>query len=179
MKTLHFLPAAAIVALSLSHAAPAMATDQLDVSVGLKTLPLLTNKITGQATMAIVFDPANAASKADADAVKALLDAGIDAPGGVKLTGQLVGVGELAKLSAAKIVVVAAGVGKGSYDAIATAVAAAGALSISTDLDCAKAGKCVLGIVSKPNVEIYFSKAAADAAHVGFAPAFTMLAKPI
>jgi len=179
MYKLRILSAVAALSVGLGQATPAKATDQLDVSVGLKTFPLLTNKITGQATMAIVFDPANAASKSDADAVKAVLDAGIEAPGGAKLVAQLVPVADIAKASGAKVILLAAGTGKGAYDAVANSAAASGALSISTDLDCAKAGKCVLGIVSKPNVEIFYSKAAADAAHVGFAAAFTMLAKPI
>src|SRR5208337_1593410 len=59
-----------VACLSLA-AAPARATDQKDLAIGLKTLPLMENKITGAAVAAIVFDPANAASKADADAIKA------------------------------------------------------------------------------------------------------------
>jgi hypothetical protein len=160
-------------------AASAMATDQLDVSVGLKTLPLLTPKITGPATVAIVFDPSNAESKADADAIKAVIDGGLEAPGGVKLVALMVAVGEIGKVSGAKIAILTRGAGKSAFDGLATAATAAGVLSMSTDLDCVKASKCVLGIQSKPSVDIYFSKAAADAAKLVFSPAFAMLAKQI
>jgi len=163
----------------MAAARQADATDQTDLSIGLKSLPLLTTKIASPATLAIVFDPASPDSKADADGLKSFVDAGLEGPGGVKLVSLMVGIGELAKLSSAKIVVLAKGVNKSAFDAISTAASAAGALSFSADLDCVKSNKCVLGIVSKPSVEIYFSRAAADAAKVGFSPAFAMLAKPI
>jgi len=177
MRMTNILAATAFVVAASGCWQEAKATDQLDITVGLKTLPLLANKIASPAPVGIVFDPANGASKADADAIKAAIDGGLEGPGGVKLTGQMVAVSDLGKLSGAKIVILAAGVGKGSFDAIATA--SSGALTLSTDLDCVKSNKCVLGIVSKPAVEIYFSKAAADAAHIGFAAAFAMLAKPV
>jgi hypothetical protein len=156
-----------------------MATDRLDLSVGLKTLPLLTNKILGPAIVAIVFDPASAESMADADAIKGSFDEGLGGPGSVALNGVLTSASDLGAIDRAKIIVVAKGVGQSALDAVAAAADATGALSISTDLDCVKAQKCVLGIISKPNVEIYISRRAAEAAKVEFAPAFTMLARPI
>jgi hypothetical protein len=156
-----------------------MATDQLDLKVGLKVLPLLTNKITGAATAAIVYDPANADSKAEADSIKAIIDGGIEAPGGIKLTSLLVGVGELGKLSGAKIAFLAQGISSANLDAVNKAASDAGVLTMSTDLDYVKANKCVLGVVSKPSVQIYYSKAAADAGKIGFAQAFTMLVTQI
>jgi hypothetical protein len=156
----------------------AQAADKADLTVGLKTLPLLINKITGSATMAVIYDPANPASKTEADEIKGILDGGIDAPGGVKITGALVPVSELGKLSDAKLAYVTGGL-KSSFDAIASAAASSGVLTMSTDLDCVKSNKCVLGIVSKPSVDIFYSKAAADTGKVGFAQAFMMLAKQI
>ncbi|MFA6280009.1 MAG: hypothetical protein WC612_04365 [Bdellovibrionales bacterium] len=171
------LVCAGFFALVCGMAAPAQAVDQADLMVALKTTPLLTNKLSGSAVMAVVFDPADAASKAEADSLKALLDAGIDAPGGVKITGMMVPVAEVgSKLSSAKLAFIT----KGACTApVSTAANAAGVLSMSTDLDCVKGNKCILGIVTKPSVEIYYSKTAADAAKVGFAQAFTMLVKQI
>jgi hypothetical protein len=154
----------------------AHATDQTDLTVGLKTLPLLNNKITGTAVAAVVFDPANAESKADADAIKAVIDGGLEAPGGVKLTSLMVPVSEIAKISGAKIAFVTKAA---CTDATSAAAASGGVLTISTDIDCVKAGKSILGVVSKPSVEIYYSKAAGDAAKVGFSQAFSMLAKQV
>lgn len=160
-------------------AAPAFAaTDKDDLAVGVKTMPLLEKKIQGNATVAVVFNPADAGSKSEADAIKGIFDAGLEAPGGVKLSGSLVPVSDLGKISGSRIVVLTGGL-KSSFDAIAAAVNGAGALSLSTDLDCVRSNKCILGVVSKPSVEIYFSSKAAADANVSFAPAFTMLVKKI
>ena len=169
---------AAVVAVTVSFSAmSAHATEQKDLAVGLKTLPLLTNKLSGTAVAAVVFDPANPASKSDADAIKAALDGGMKA-GDVAISGVLVPVSDLSKLASAKIAFVAQGTSS-SFDKIASAASSNGVLTISTDLDCVKGGKCVLGVVSSPSVEIYYNKAAGDAAKVTFSPAFTMLVKQI
>jgi hypothetical protein len=42
-----------------------------------------------------------------------------------------------------------------------------------------KSGKCVLGIISKPRVEILYNEAAAEAAHISFAATFLMLVQRI
>lgn len=154
------------------------ATDKDDLAVGVKTLPLLVKKIEGSADVAIVFNPSDATSKSEADGIKSAFDAGIAAPGGVKLTGVLVPVSDLGKIASTKIVVLTGGL-KANFDAIASAVSGAGALSLSTDMDCVKSDKCILGVVSKPSVEIYYSEKAAEAAKVSFTPAFTMLVKKI
>jgi len=154
------------------------ATDQADLSVGMKTLPLLTTKITGVATLAIVYDPDNPTSKEEADGIKAVLDSGFEAPGDLKLIGALVPVGNLGKMARSRIAILTGGL-SAYYDAISAAAENNSILTMSTDLNCVKSNKCVLGIASKPRVEIYFSKAAADAAKISFAEAFTMLVKLI
>lgn len=160
------------------HPVSAAATDRLDMSVGMKTLPLLTNKISGDVEIAIIYDPANLGSRNDADEVKKIIDGGLDMPQGVKISSLMVPVSDLAKLSQAKIAYVTYGL-KGGYDAIGRATSAAGVLTMSTDLECVKANICVLGLVSKPSVDIYYSKDAAAAARISFSSAFTMLVKQI
>ncbi len=152
------------------------ATDALDLSVELKTLPLLTNKITGQAVVAIIYNPALSESKTEAESLKATIDAGVEAPGGVKLTAILVSTDNLSKLSEAKIGIVTAG---GCTDAVSAAAATYGVLTMSSDLECVKANRCIIGVVSRPSVEIYLSKSAADAAKIGFSQAFIMIVKQV
>ena len=154
------------------------ATDQVDLSVGMKTLPLLTNKIQGSATVAIVYDPSEPSSKEEAAGIKAILDGDFSAPGDLKLGGLLVPVNELGKMAGSKIAVLTGGLGS-YYDAIGSAATAGDVLTMSTDLGCVQANKCVLGIVSKPHVQIYFSQGAADALHLGFSSAFLMLVHKI
>src|ERR1022692_1097645 len=143
-------------ALVLSATTASAATDQVDLSVGMKTLPLLTNKIQGSATVAIVFDPSEPASKEEALGIKGILDGEFTAPGDLKLSGLLVPVNELGKMAGSKIAVLANGL-SAYYDAIGSAATTGDVLTMSTDLGCVQANKCVLGIVSKPPVQIYFS----------------------
>jgi hypothetical protein len=154
------------------------ATDAEDLSVGIKTLPLLTNKITGTATLAIIFDPTNSASKDEASKIKAILDGGFEAPGDLKLIGILVPVSDLKRLEGSKIAVITSGL-SAYFNSINHAAAANNILTISTDLNCVENNKCILGIISKPHVEIYFSKTAADEAQITFGQAFNMLVKQI
>ncbi len=155
---------------------PALATEQSDIDASLKALPLLINKISGDATMAIVYDPADATSKNDAQAIQSIVQAGVQIPGGGKLSTILVGINELGKLSRAKIAFLTPGI-TSHYDDINTATSAASILTFSTDIDCVKAAKCIIGVVTKPSVIIYYSKPAAEAAKIEFSQNFSMLVK--
>jgi hypothetical protein len=179
MKSIRVPIFACVIVFGLVLAHPAAATNWLDLSVAFKTLPLLTNKITGDATVAVIYDPMYTATKSDAEAIKKIIDDGLEAPGGVKLTAQLMSTTELSKLGGFKIAFLAHGVPAADYNGIYAAADASGALTMSADLDCVRANKCVLGIVSKPSVIIYYSSAAAAAANISFAPAFTMLVNQI
>jgi len=164
----------AFIALSF----PAHAVDKQDLKVGLKTLPLLSKKITGATKVAVIFDPSNAASKGEADTIKSIIDGGLKASGGVTLSSVLVPVSSLGKLKGTKIAFITNGI-KSSHGAIAAAAAKDSVLTISTDLSCVKSKKCILGVVSKPSIEIYYSKSTATSSNLSFSPAFTMLAKQI
>ncbi|MFA4995360.1 MAG: hypothetical protein WC521_08690 [Bdellovibrionales bacterium] len=168
-----------IVSVSSGFSSKAYATDKTDIAVGMKTLSMLNVKPSGIITVAVVYDPTSVASKADADSIKEEIDNGVDVPRGIKLDSVLVSTNELGKLERAKIIFIAKSVAIRNFDAISVAASNAGALSISTDIDCVKANKCVIGIVSKPNVEIYLSTLAAERAKIGFAQVFMMLTKQI
>ncbi len=157
----------------------AHATDQLDISTGLKTLLLMTNRVSGLIAVAVVFDPANPESRMDAENIRSAIDSGNGVPGGLKMTAELVGYTSFLKSTDAKVAFLAKAIPVSSFDTISATAQSSGILTISTDLDCVKSGKCVLGIMSKPRVEIYYSPAAAEAAHINFAPAFIMLAKQV
>jgi hypothetical protein len=157
---------------------PALATTTADVLVGINTLNLLSEKPTGKLVVALVFDPSNFVSMADAQDVMGSFDIDVGAASDMKLSAMLVPVTELGKLSKARVAVVMQGA-QGSMAAIATAANAAHILTMSADLHCVQTGKCILGVLSEPTVEIYYSKQAAEAASVKFAPAFLMLVKQI
>lgn len=144
----------------------------------MKTLPLLNDKITGTATLAIIYDPSNPSSKQEADKIKAILDDNFQAPEDLKLIGVMVPVNDLGKISESKVAVLTGGL-SAYYNAISDAVAGRSILTMSTDLDCVRAGKCILGIVSKPHVEIYYSRPAAESAKVTFGQVFALIVKEI
>src|SRR5258708_943976 len=64
-------------------------TDATDLSVGMKTVPLLNTKLTGTVELAIIFDNANPGSKREAEKIKSILDGGFQALGDLKLIGVL------------------------------------------------------------------------------------------
>jgi hypothetical protein len=179
MKTVYALALIYILTFTLALTCPAYATDQQDLSVALKTLPLLTTKMTSPASVVIVYDPAAPESKQDAEGIKAIIDNGLEAPGDIKLSAQMLSTVDPLKLSGVRIVFMAQGLPARDYDNIASVASAVGALTICTDIDCVRANKCVLGVVSKPRVEVYYSPAAADRSKISFVSAFTMLAKQV
>jgi hypothetical protein len=179
MKTTHHLGAFCVLFFSLLTTCPAWATDQLDLSVALKTLPLLTNKMTSPASVAIIYDSVSPESKADAEAIKSIIDGGMEAPGNLKLKAQLMSTSELLGLAGIQIAFLARGLPVADYNKIGAAAFSAGVLTICTDINCVKENKCVLGVTSKPQVEVYYSPIAAEAAGISFAAAFTMLAKQV
>lgn len=156
----------------------AQATDRTDVLVGLKTLPMLDQAISPPVVVGIVYDPNSATSKADAEAISSVFDGTVKTPDGQRVTGLLIPISELGKLSQVKMTFIAQGVDD-HLDAIAQAASAQNVLTMSTDLKCVRTNKCVLGIVSEPAVEIYFSRAASETSKIGFDSAFTMLIKKV
>jgi hypothetical protein len=148
----------------------------LDLRVGLKTLRLLNNKPSGPLAMLVVFDPDNAASKQEAQSIVKDVGEGFRASADVTVTAVALPVAELGKHEGARLVFVTAGLDRFWADMQRHA---GGMLTLTTDLACVKANRCIVGIVSQPSVDIYFSRAAAEAQKIAFSDAFAMLAKNV
>jgi hypothetical protein len=179
MKLREKILAILVAALCLFSATPCFATNAADLAIGIKILPLLTNKPTSAVHIAVIFDPLNNVSATDTQNIRASMDHDLEMPGGGKFIYETIPITELHRLSNFQIAFLAKGMSMSAYGAIATAASKFGVLTISTDLDCVRNNKCVLGIVSIPTVEIYFSKSAADSSKVSFSAAFLMLVKQI
>jgi hypothetical protein len=161
----------AVILVGLTAGAPCAqaATTAKDVQVILKSIGFLTSKPLGDVKIAVVFDPANTASKADADSIKSLLDA---AKGGsVVPAASLLAISQLSSLDSLAAVV-ADGVSPAGLEALAGVAKAKKILTISTDPTCARTGKCVLSVRSDPKVEILFNGAVSS---VEFLPNFRMM----
>lgn len=158
--------------------ADAFAMDKLDMAIGMKTLPLLNNKISGNIKIAILYDPDKAGSKKEAESIKAIIDGGLNLPGDLSADGTLVPTSHMEKLAGSKIIIVTSDL-EAYYNEINKYAGQYNILTMSTDLNCVYKNKCILGIVSKPRVEIYYSKPAADNAKISFGEAFSALIKTV
>ncbi len=162
----------------LASSFPAAAKENTDVLVGIKTLSMLNRELPSPLVMGIVFDPNNPDSKESADAIKAVLDNGVNTSEGVAVAGRLIPLSEINKLSEVSFAFITKGA-KAHFDTIAQISASNRILTMTTDIDCVRANKCVLGIDSQNVVQIYFSRAASETAKIDFDSAFIMLVKKV
>lgn len=152
-------------------------TSKKDVLVASRALNFISPKPSGTVIAAIIYDPSNAASKADADGLMATIGSSLKA-GKVTLSAKLVEINNLAEVSGAGIAFVTDGLAA-NHGAIANQLSGTGVLAASTDLACVQAGKCALGVSTSPKVEIFVNKAAAGSAGLEFLPAFLMMVKEV
>ncbi|MFZ5610536.1 MAG: hypothetical protein ACOY99_13115 [Pseudomonadota bacterium] len=150
-------------------------TTEKDIQVAARAVAFMENAPSGDTPAAIIYDPANGATKAEAEAIQKAMGAGLKA-GNANLQPKLVAVGSLGDLAGARVAFVTGGLGA-QHGAIFAAAAPKSILTVSTDMSCVDAGKCVVGVMTQPKVEIIVSKAARDASSISFAAAFLMMVK--
>ena len=144
-----------------------------DVQVIVKSLAFLAAKPASPAKMAIVFAPDIPASKAEADRLAGIIGGGFK-EGPLTIEAVLVPVGELEKLDGAAVVFVTDGL-SAYHSVIFDSAKAKRLMMVSTDTSCARSGRCVMSVASRPAVEILVNKQAADQSQVAFRAAFRML----
>lgn len=160
----------AIIAAAFLASAPAQAqTTARDLQVMARAIGFVQGLPRGGVDVAVVAGPG-------ADAVMAALSRGVSA-GGVTLNARLVSASALAR-SGARVIIVPEGQ-TGAHAQIAAAARNLRAVTISTDMTCVRSGRCVVGIVANPRVEIVVSRTAATAARVSFADAFRVMIREI
>jgi hypothetical protein len=163
----------------LLASAPACATDQAQVKAGLKTVLALADKSGPSTLVAVLYDPHDPASQADAEAIVASITSGDAVPPGLKLTAQAMTLSSYSWIAHPKVAFLAQGFPQSAFPEVARISSLNGALTISTDLECVKAHECVLGVKAQPSVQIYYSPAAAEASRISFTPALIMLANQV
>lgn len=167
----------ALAATGLGAQAAAQTTSR-DVEVAARAVAFLASKPTGEQTTAVIYAPGNAESKADADAIVAILAGGVSANKVSLGAAKLVPVGDLSGLAGVQVAFVTRGLGA-QHDGIAKAAASQHLLTVSSDLGCVRAGHCVVGVQGQPSVQILISKQASQATGQSFASAFLMMAKEL
>jgi len=162
------------VSAALGLATPMAAAD-LNLPVATRVISFLQPAPSGAIAAAIIYEPGNAASEAEAASIER---AGPLLVGKGTLRLKRVSVGALGQLAGMRVAFVTAGL-REQEGQIAAAAARQSTLTITSDLVCVQAAHCVVAISSGSHVQITVSRAAAKAAKIQFGSAFLMLVKEI
>ncbi len=161
----------ASILLCIAHVPGVAATlSPKDAAITAKAIGFLDPAPAG-GVVAVAYDGANAASKADADAIAALFAGGL-AEGSNSVTAKPVDAATLGDGSGYIAVIAAQGAGD---DKIMQAAKAHHIPCITAEAGAVQSGQCVMSVQSDPKVEITVNHAAAQATGVSFQSAFRML----
>lgn len=151
----------------------AAATSPKELKIGIHVVDFVTNAPSDRTGFGIVYDSRVHESFEDAQAIMDSLSMpGLKLPAGLKPI--LIDVRDLDETSKLKVLVVADHM-KASYDLLADFGRRTHTLVLSSDLDCVRAGKCTVGIISAPRVEVIVSTQQAQASGIQFSEAFRMM----
>jgi hypothetical protein len=159
----------ALIAAVAVFAASAEATTPRDLQVVARAVGFVNGLPRGVVNVAVVDGPG-------AEAVMSAMAQGVSA-GGITLNPRRVPLNALTA-SGARVIIVPEGQ-SGAHAAIAAAARSMHAVTVSTDMSCVRAGRCVVGVASSPRVEIVVSRAAAAAADISFGQAFRVMIREI
>ena len=152
-------------------------TTNRDIAVAAKVFNFLETSLSGNTPVYIIFDPNNAASSADADAILSAISSSPKA-GKVTMEPQKVEIGNLGSVASPGIIFVAQGMAASHSDIHALA-AQKKLISVSTDIDCVRSGQCVVGVASKPKVQIFVNESASRATDIVFKSAFLLMVETL
>ena len=149
------------------------ATTIKDLKIGVHVIDFVTNTPPGRAGIGIAYDSRNKDSLEDAQQIlEALISPALHLPQGLRPI--LIDIRDLDDGATLRAVVVADRM-KPYYDQLAAFGQRSRTLVLSSDLDCARAGKCTVGIASTPRVEVIVSSEQAHASDIQFSEAFRMM----
>jgi hypothetical protein len=140
-----------------------------------RTLGFVGDGMSGPTVVGIVYAPADATSRHEAELIKAVI--GDDMPAGrVRLRSRLVPIGEVAAVTGVQALYVTSGLAA-EMDLLASAAKRLHVPTISADMACVQSGACVVGFSSEPTVQITIDRGAAERSGVRFLQAFRMLVR--
>lgn len=176
MKYLYLLAGPVLATCALWPIAPAPSA-VLNVPVAARVISFVQPTPVGVVPVAIVYQPGNAASEAEASDMERTLSSGIRI-GRATLRTRRVAISNLGQLSGFKAAFVTTGI-RAHQDEVAAAASAESVLTITADGGCVVAGRCVVGISSANKTQIIVSKSAARRNGIRFGSAFLMLVKEV
>ncbi len=142
-----------------------------------KILLLSKDIAAGSVEMAVVYNPADAGSKADLDSIKSIIGGGYSAP---KHTITIKEVTEDQAASANNpLVFVTSGVSAGAQAALKDNATSNKSLIVTSDMGCVEAGNCTLGIDVGSSVNITLNGSLYRDSGLSFDSAFEFMVKEI
>lgn len=149
------------------------ATTLKDVKIGIHVIDFVINAPPGRAGIGIIYDPRIKDSAEDAQTILDTLSAPSQhLPASLKPA--LIDVRDLDEAARMRAVFVADHM-KPHYEALAEFGRRSRMLVMSADPDCARAGRCTVGIGSTPRVEVIVNSQQAQASGIQFSEAFRMM----
>jgi hypothetical protein len=149
------------------------ATTLKDVKIGVHVIDFVTNAPPGRSGIGIVYDPRIKDSMEDAQLIlDALSSPSFHLPPALKPA--LIDIRDLEDADGLRVLIVADRM-KPYYDILADFGRHTHTLVLSSDLDCARRGKCTVGISSDPRVEVIVNSEQARASGIQFSEAFRMM----
>jgi hypothetical protein len=150
----------------------AKAASATDLQIIARVLGFTTPPLTGTVKLGIVYDPGNAGSAADEQAVTGILGSGLTV-GAITLVPVPVAVAHVGS-AGANVLFLTSGLGAAAAP-VAAAAAAKKIICVTTDAAANAAGDCAVAVQSLPAVKITVNKAAAAASGVSFGTAFMLM----
>ncbi len=161
--------------LCLAQPGSCNATTLNELKIGVRVFDFMVAPPRGKTPLAILYDGQNRASLDDARAIQGWVNSGISSAK-AELIASLVDARRLDEAPGFRLAIVAAG-----SDAVDRQILAYAqknqALTISSDLACLRAGKCVVGVVGAPRVEVIINRDAASRCGIAFSEAFRMMVR--
>lgn len=161
-------------AASAQTSPPQPSLSQRDVQVVARALGFLQPPPAGDALVAVVFAPGDAAGRQDAERIAALFGAGVRVDAAM-LRARPVPADALRAGGYAALIAAVGAPG----DALMAAARAQRIACVTSAIEQVEAGHCTLWVRSEPRVQIVVSRAATQASGLGLAAAFRMMVREI
>ena len=169
MKTLATILTVAAFAAAPSVHAGVTATD---LQVAARALSFMEKPLNGIVRVGILHWPSDARSMQDAQALQTLIGRGMRV-GSVELRSVMVPLDEIDRVEVDLLFITEH---RGTVDTrVAKAIAARQVPCVTTDLDDVRNGLCLMGVQSRPKVEILVNRAVAAASGIKFATVFRVM----
>ena len=167
------LPFTTLICTCLLTAGPChAAVTERDIQVAARILGFTTNPLTGNVRVGIVYDPANARSKADEQALIGILGPGL-VVGGITLIPVPITIENVFN-TPANLLFLTAGLGSQAAEVGASARAFK-ILCMTTEVSATQAGECAVSVQTAPKVQITINRATAAASGITFESAFMLM----